>query len=117
LKAFPNQEQKEGDSIRYLRNGPKARFAAAFFAVFILAFLLTASVYSVINIDHDCIGEGCPICANIRALWSLLTYIAETVFFVFFLLAARFCIQRLMILYELPVLRLSSVRLFDRMND
>jgi len=111
------RDGKEGGSIRHLTGNQKARAAATFFAVFILIFLLTAAVYSVININHDCIGENCPICHNIKALWSLLTYIAEAVFLVIFALSVHSILQYAKAHWRRLSFRLSPVRLFDRMND
>ena len=101
----------------YTADHRKAHAAATFFAALILALLLTATVYSVINIDHDCIGEHCSICHNMQVLWSLMTYIAKAG-----VLAIIIVFVRLLLLYTKRQKKqlgftLSPVRLFDRMND
>ena len=50
----------------------KRRFAAAILAAFILV-AVAASLFIVVHeADHDCIGEGCPICAVVAVCQNTL---------------------------------------------
>ncbi len=50
----------------------KRRFAAAIRAALILV-AVTASLFFIVHeADHDCIGEGCPICAVITVCQNTL---------------------------------------------
>lgn len=55
----------------------KRRFAAAILAAFILV-AVTASLFIVVHeADHDCIGEGCPICAVITLCQNTLKALGD----------------------------------------
>ncbi len=54
----------------------KRRLAAAILAALILA-ALTVSLFIVVHeAGHDCIGEGCPVCAVVAACQNTLKTLA-----------------------------------------
>lgn len=56
----------------------KRRLAAVFLAAFIL-FAMTASLFVMAHeADHDCIGEGCSICAVISLCRNTLKALGGT---------------------------------------
>ena len=56
----------------------KQRFAQLFLVLFI-AVSLMAMFTIIVNADHECIGDGCPICQLIRSAETLLTQIGKTI--------------------------------------
>jgi|GEM_PF-1511808 len=52
------------------------RLALLFLVCFFIAFLATRIVI-VANINHDCIGDGCPICKLIHSAGKLLKQIGR----------------------------------------
>ena len=68
----------------------KRRFAAAILAALILV-AVTASLFVVAHeADHDCIGEGCPVCAFIAVCQNTLETLSEALG-VFAAIAAPVC--------------------------
>lgn len=61
----------------------KQRFIAILMATVILFISLSFAVYSVHNAEHDCIGEGCSICAQIDMCRNLVTSISVAVIAVY----------------------------------
>jgi len=43
------------------------RIAALLFAVTILVIMLYSAFFVAVEADHDCVGEGCPICYQVDA--------------------------------------------------
>ena len=48
------------------------RIAALLLAVTILVIMLYSAVFVAAEADHDCVGEGCPICYQIDACQNTL---------------------------------------------
>ncbi len=68
----------------------KRRFAAAILAALILV-AATASLFIVVHeADHDCIGEGCPICAVVTVCQNTLKTLSVALA-VFAAIAASVC--------------------------
>ena len=48
------------------------RIAALLFAVTILVIMLYSAFFVAVEADHDCVGEGCPICYQVDACQNTL---------------------------------------------
>ncbi len=48
------------------------RSVALFMALAVFVVVLFSSLYTVENADHDCVGESCPICAQIAVCENTL---------------------------------------------
>lgn len=48
------------------------RIAALLFAVTILVIMLYSAFFVAAEADHDCVGEGCPICYQVDACQNTL---------------------------------------------
>ena len=44
----------------------KTRTAALILLIFVISILLLCSVCIALEAHHDCLGEGCPICAHMH---------------------------------------------------
>lgn len=53
-------------SYRKLSDNNKMRLAAAFLAAAILIIVLFSVFFIAHEADHDCTGDGCPVCALIQ---------------------------------------------------
>ena len=45
--------------------GKRKKIAAVLFIVTVLFFMLGSALFIAAEADHDCVGEGCPICHQI----------------------------------------------------
>ena len=77
---------KNGSKNRQVR----IRRCALFLLVFFIAVLLIAQVTVIINANHECIGDGCPICKLIRNAENLIKQIGRAVISISVLHAALF---------------------------
>ena len=71
------------DMLSAVKNGyanrPKwMRRLALLFLIIFIAISLTAQITIIVNANHECIGDGCPICQLIRNAETLLTQIGKT---------------------------------------
>ena len=74
----------------------KRRFAAAILAALILV-AVTASLFIVVHeADHDCIGEGCPVCAVVAVCRNTLKTLSGALA-VFAAIAASVCFAVILI--------------------
>lgn len=58
----------------------KKRILAVIVAVSLLFVMLSFSAFALHNADHDCIGEGCSICAQINLCKNLVESLSFAVF-------------------------------------
>ena len=54
------------------------RIAALLLAVTILVIMLYSAFFVAAEADHDCVGEGCPICYQVDACQNTLKSLAFT---------------------------------------
>ena len=52
------------------------RIFAAVLAVFVVLVVLSASVFMIEHADHECAGEGCPICERLDSCAQSLRSLA-----------------------------------------
>lgn len=52
--------------MRHLNTTRSFRIAAGIMGLMMLVFVLFSAFYIAVEADHDCCGEGCPICACIQ---------------------------------------------------
>ena len=50
----------------------KKRIAALLLAVTVLLVMLYSALFIAAEADHDCVGEGCPICYQVDACQNTL---------------------------------------------
>ncbi|MCC8016678.1 MAG: hypothetical protein LIO43_04835 [Clostridiales bacterium] len=50
----------------------KNRIVAAFLAVIVFVVMLYSALYIAAEADHDCVGDNCPICAQINVCQNTL---------------------------------------------
>lgn len=61
------------------------RIAALLLAVTILVIMLYSAFFVAAEADHDCVGEGCPICYQIDACQNTLKSLSLAVAFTYIL--------------------------------
>lgn len=75
----------------------KRRFAAAILAALVIV-AVTASLFVVVHeADHDCIGEGCPVCAVVAVCRNTLKTLSGALA-AFAAAAASVCFAAILIL-------------------
>ena len=68
----------------------KKRICAFVLTVFIACVMLLSSVFIISHAEHDCIGEGCSICATLYACEESLKMLALAII-VSILFSTKFC--------------------------
>ena len=82
----------------------------ALLALFIfIGVALTAQFTVIVNADHKCIGDGCPICKLIQNAETLLKQIGKTVISISVLLMALFIMTAVMMTGHLICNNLSTL--------
>lgn len=110
-------ERGSGGMVRYCERRRHARVAASLMTLFLLIFIFTAGVYTLINLDHHCTGEDCPVCRQIRMFWDLVSSVAGVLLVGLFSIAILPAFSQGAFLTGRPSPRLSPVGRYDRMND
>jgi len=67
-----------------------ARRLALFFLIIYFVVFLTAHITIIANVNHECIGDGCPICKLFHNAETLLKQIGKTAISVPVLFTALF---------------------------
>ena len=65
------------------------RIALMLCVCFVVVFLF-AQIYIITHVNHDCIGDGCPICELLRSMRTLLNHIGTAVVIVFVMFTGLF---------------------------
>jgi len=86
------QKLEYSNPVLLLPSKRKKMFAA--FAAFIIFSLIFTMLAMAAILDHECIGDGCPLCMAIKAAVSFLTSIKLIALFIFFAAALSFIIQK-----------------------
>ena len=76
----------------------RTRLLAVLFLAFFLAVFLTAHITIIANANHECIGDGCPICMLIHNAGLLLKQIGIMVIAISVILLALFIMSAVMTL-------------------
>lgn len=99
------------------RYGSKVKFTAALLCVCFLMVLLLSSVYEIREINHECTGHNCPICAHIQQIENNRNHLTTAV--VSFSLFATLFTNSLATLFLSSSFRieLSPIQLKVKMNN
>jgi len=63
--------------MRYFEISKSKRFVSGILAILLLSVMLFSTFYIAHEADHDCTGEGCPICACIQQCQNTLHQIGD----------------------------------------
>ena len=75
------------------------RFFACLILVLFIVIFLTAQIIIIANANHECIGDGCPICKQVDSAKTLLKQVGKTgIDGSVFLSALFFCVPVMMII-------------------
>ncbi|MCD7845814.1 MAG: hypothetical protein LUG57_08205 [Oscillospiraceae bacterium] len=86
----------------------KHRAAALLMALVLGLVMLLSALYIIENADHDCVGDGCPVCERIAASETMLRSVtlaaaAVTAALVFLSCALTACVGRGFRCFHTPV--------------
>jgi hypothetical protein len=98
-----------------LRSDRKVMFLAL--AVCMIFSVFFAEVLIADDLDHDCIGEGCPFCLAIEIANNFLKSLKLTVLTVFLIVCLIFLIQTFKKFIEFDISLHSPVALKVRFNS
>ncbi|MDR1788509.1 MAG: hypothetical protein LBR16_08705 [Treponema sp.] len=72
-------------------HAPRTRYPLVVTAAFLVLAAFLAEGFLLSALDHDCIGEGCPVCAQIHAAQRILEGLCRLGAAVLFAGAASLC--------------------------
>ena len=75
MAFVPIAENKRAENRRVvsrMERKKRNRIAALLLAVTILVIMLYSAFFVAVEADHDCVGEGCPICYQVDACQNTL---------------------------------------------
>lgn len=99
------------------KNNIKRVVMLAFLFFFVIASVL-AQAYIISNINHNCTGDGCPICAYIRQMETFLAQIGAAAIIILIMIALLFAIISVpLILESIRVDFLTLISIKARMNN
>ncbi len=70
-----------------MRGNNSGKIMVSCMAIFLLLALFYSHVFISTHIHHDCSGEGCPVCAEIRIAEAIVQQIGSALHTVMYLVA------------------------------
>jgi len=80
-------------------------------AAFALLFMLSSAFFPVMLCHHDCTGEHCPFCLQIRTWDAVRRLLGGCILCVFFALLAAFCAHAFRAMGSCPLYHITPVLL------